>query len=362
MKILLCITKLGVGGAETHVLELARELTALGHVADLAASPGRLSAEARAAGLRVFDLPPWVRSPYSLWRLRRRLSKIVRRGGYQVVHAHSRPVAKAVGPIAWRRGLSFVVTAHAYFNMKGYGQLSEWGRRTVAVSRDIKELLVGQGVGERHIYVIPNGIDTARFAPAGNAVDTKADTSRGRRVVFVSRLDHDCAAVALLLCRLAGRLAAAYPDIVIQIVGGGRAYGQVEAVAELMNTACGRAVVSMQGARHDVEAVLQGGTVFVGVSRAALEAAACGLPVIIAGDEGYGGIFNPPALRDDTNLCARGRGLPQAEGLFEDICRVLNMDAAKRYELGRRGRQYVVTHHSLTAVARETVGVYERAF
>ena len=360
MKILLCITKMDMGGAETHLLELARELTRLGHKVDIAAGPGRLSAEAEATGLRVFSLPPWRRSPGGLWRLGRRLSKIVKRGGYHVIHAHSRPVARAARSIARRRGLSFVVTAHAYFNMKGFGRLSEWGNRTIAVSRDIKELLARCGVRERHIYLIPNGIDTARFCPAGEACP--AGSPQGRRVVFVSRLDNDCSAVAMLLCRLAGRLNAAFPDISMQIVGGGDAYGQVEGLAELMNTACGRVVVSMMGARRDVETVLQGAALFVGVSRAAMEAAACGLPVIIAGNEGYGGIFRPTGQRDDTNLCARGQDLPQAEGLFEDICRVLNMTAAERRELGRRGRQYVLTHHSLTAMARQTLTVYERAY
>ena len=357
MKILLCISKMDVGGAETHLLALAEELVRLGHSVDIAACPGRLSAEAEAAGIRVLSLPPWRRTPTALWRLRRRLSKIVRRGGYHVVHAHSRPVARAVRGIARRRGLAFVVTAHAYFNMKGMGRLSEWGNRTVAVSRDIKELLVRSGLRERHVYLIPNGIDTARFCPGSGE-------PRERRLVFVSRLDSDCSAVALLLCRLAGRLNAEFPDVTIHIVGGGDAYGQVEAMAELMNTACGRAVVRMLGARQDVEAVLQGATAFVGVSRAAMEAAACGLPVIIAGNEGYGGIFRPDKMprQDDTNLCARGRPHTEAEGLFRDICEVLTMTAAERRELGRQGRQYVLTYHSLTAMARETLAVYERAY
>ena len=358
MKILLCVTKMDVGGAESHLLELARELRRLGHAADIAAEPGALWREAAAAGIGVFSLPHWRRGPWALWRIRRRLSKIVRRGGYSVIHAHSRPVARAAAPVARRRGLAFVVTAHAYFKMNGYGRLSAWGNRTIAVSRDIKELLVAGGLRERHIYLIPNGIDTVRFCPDRG--------ERGRRVVFVSRLDEDCAAVAMLLCRLAGRLNAAFPDISIHIVGGGNAYGQVDGAAQLMNAACGREVIVTTGARRDVETVLRGAAVFVGVSRAAMEAAACSLPVIIAGNEGYGGIFRPNEMPrgrpDDTNLCARGRGQATAEGLFEDISTLLSMTAAERRELGRRGREYVLTHHSLTAVAKQTLTVYERAY
>ena len=46
------------------------------------------------------------------------------------------------------------------------------------------------------------------------------------------------------------------------------------------------------GARVDINKCVALGDIFIGVSRAALEAMAAGKPVIIAGNEGYIGIFN----------------------------------------------------------------------
>lgn len=359
MKVLLCIDSMGVGGAETHVLTLATELAALGHRVDIAAYPGRLSDEAEERGIGVLPLPRWRPTPISLAKLRRRLGRIIKRGRYDVVHAHSRPTAwaasRGVKSIKKSRRPAFAVTAHAYFDMKGRrGKMSVWGERTIAVSDDIKALLTRHGVPSRRIRVIPNGIDTRRFCPADGGVTE----GRAPCLVFVSRLDEDCSDAAFMLCRLAGRLAAAIEGIRIVIVGGGGAYSSIAALAELMNTAVGRNVIQAVGARRDVESILQGADVFVGVSRAALEAASCGVPVILAGNEGYGGIFMPGERRDGANLCARGRGAADSQRLFEDICRILTMEQGDRRELGARCRRYVEKHYSARAMAEETVRVY----
>ena len=364
MKILLCIDSMDMGGAETHVLTLAQGLMALGHTVHIAAHTGRLSHKAEAEGIKVLPTPAWRGSVLSLTKLRRALRRIIKRGRYDVVHAHSRAAAfcaaRGVKSVKKRRRPRFVVTAHAYFNMKGRrGRMSVWGQRTIAVSQDIKQHLMRHGVSGKRISVISNGIDTARFCPArqaegGGGIDEVGSPA----VVFVSRLDADCSDVAHMLCRIAGRLAAAADSVRIIIVGGGSEHQTIEALAALMNTAIGRQVIQVTGARQDVETVLRGATVFVGVSRAALEAASCGVPVILAGNEGYGGIFQPPRSRDASNLCARGGGMADSERLFEDICRILKMGQGERQALGRRCRDYVEKYYSSAAMARETERIY----
>ncbi len=362
MKILLCIDSMDMGGAETHVLTLAEGLVALGHKVHIAAHPGRLSKVAAAQGIKILPTPKWEGNIFSLAKLRRALRRIIRRGRYDVVHAHSRAAAwcaeRGVRSVKKSRRPRFVVTAHAYFNMKGRrGRQSAWGQRTIAVSQDIRAHLTRHGVPAKQIKVIPNGIDTEKFCPARQGEGNGGGTPT---VVFVSRLDADCSEAAHMLCRIAGRLAAVIEEVRIIIVGGGSEYQTVAALAALMNTAIGREVIKTVGPCRDVEQVLREATVFVGVSRAALEAASCGVPVILAGNEGYGGIFQPRERRDPANLCARGGGMADSGRLTQDICRILTMEQGERAALGRRCREYVEKYYSADAMARETERIYNK--
>lgn len=415
MKILICTDALGYGGAETHVISLAGALDAMGHNVTVAAEHGELESQL-ADSVTFFPLPAFrgrsrtalgLLCPIGLIRLlriRRRLASLARRD-FDVIHAHARLPALLLCGIARRRHIPLVVTAHAMFRMTPLRRrLSRWGDRTIAVSEDIKQLLVSHGIWADNITVISNGIDTDRFRPADERIGelcsvevafsdeistpTEADeqlipgtpaevgeatsspdypshpsdataSDTALRIIFVSRLDRDCSSAATALCRLAGRLRGEFPGLTITLVGGGDCYGELSALAELMNTACGDTVVRLTGARNDVEALLRRADIFVGVSRAAMEAAACGLPVILAGDEGYGGIFIPGDTTDPTNLCARGSsGLP-VEALFGDICRLARLPAYRRH-LGNASREFILRHYSAAASAERTVELYRK--
>ena len=87
--------------------------------------------------------------------------------------------------------------------------------------------------------------------------------------------------------------------------GGGNVFDQLRARAGQINEQLGRQVVTMTGARTDINGIVAAGDVFVGVSRAALEAMAAAKPVIVAGNEGYQGLFGPDKLAEAMlgNFC-----------------------------------------------------------
>lgn len=357
MKILMCTDAMGYGGAETHILSLCTELKKLGHVVAVASPGGELVDALMQANIPHFSLPPLKKTPFSLIKWRRKLKKIIRRCGFEVLHAHARLPALAASSVAKKTKTAFVVTAHAKFRMDAARRLlSVWGTRTIAVSEDIKAHLTARcHVKPRRICVITNGVDTQNFYPATQWRGV------GHRIIFVSRLDVDCALVARMLCKLAGKLNGVFPDVTVTIVGGGSAYGEVSVLAELMNTACGRRVIIMKGAQGDVATLLRQADVFVGVSRAALEAMACGLPVIIAGDEGYGGIFSPGETADNFNLCARCGSFVSSDMLFDDVCRALSMPVEQKRRMGDALREYVRKNYSAESSALRTVEVYRAA-
>ena len=66
MNILMVTMSMNIGGAETHILELCRELTAGGDSVTLASFGGVYADEAAAAGVRCVTLPLHTKHPVSV--------------------------------------------------------------------------------------------------------------------------------------------------------------------------------------------------------------------------------------------------------------------------------------------------------
>ncbi|MFD8229170.1 glycosyltransferase [Streptomyces massasporeus] len=172
MKALHIITGLGVGGAEQQLRLLLRHLPLDCDVVTLT-NPGTVAAGLAADGVRVLDLG--MAGNRDLGALPR-LVRIIRSGGYQLVHTHLYR-ACLYGRIAARlAGVRAVVaTEHSLGDSQMEGRPlnagvralylagERLGRTTVAVSPTVAERLKRWGVPGPRIEVVPNGIDVARF-------------------------------------------------------------------------------------------------------------------------------------------------------------------------------------------------------
>ncbi len=350
MKIFLLADSMDMGGAETHILTLAAALCRRGHAVTVLSAGGRMVAELLAVGADHIFLPSPIMHPVkALGALCRHIE--ARRPS--VLHAHTRRTALLCRLASARFGTATVVTAHAAFSRGPLsGPLSYFPDPTIAVSHDLARLLVGRfGVPSHAVTVIPNGIDISRFAPA--------PPSEGPLTILsISRLDHDCAHTATLLCHLAPRLARALGrPLRVLIVGGG------QALPALARQFANVREVSFLGARRDIPSLLSRCHVFVGVSRAALEAMAVGRPVILSGDEGYFGPIDPARFASAAreNFCARGRAKATEELLFSHLFRLLARPRDVNHALGMALSGLVTARLSAKSMAAATERVYQKA-
>lgn len=359
MKILLLTNAMETGGAETHILTLTKGLCANGHAVTVASAGGDMVPTLERWGARHLCLPLDSLRPDRLGLAWRQLSHLLAHESFDIVHAHARIPALLVAPLARRHGLCFVATAHANFSATPLRRrFSHWGYATVAVSEDLAHgLCVRYGLDSSQITVIRNGVDTAHFAPVGRRARTV-----GLRIVCVSRLDRDCATAARLLCRLAPLLHREIEGLVITLVGGGDAYGEIAREAARVRAESG-AHIGVTGHVRDPRRLLHECDVFIGVSRAALEAMACGRCVILGGDEGFFGVLTeenaPIAARE--NFCARGCGMMSEEKLYEAVRTVACMGDAARLARGAALRAYVEREQSAERMVTETEAFYIKA-
>lgn len=365
-KIMMVLMGLEIGGAETHVVELSRELHRQGYEIVVVSNGGVYERELTEAGIRCYHAPLHRRSVPLMLRSLRILRGIIRKEKPDVVHAHARIPAFLCGILHRQMGFPFVTSAHWVFYVNSsLRRLTDWGEYTIAVSDDIREYLKkNYGVADERIRVTINGIDTEKFSPgvSGERVLREFSLSPDRPTIsYVSRMDESRALVARHLVEIAPRLREKIPGVQILIAGGGDVFDEINARAQAVNDAAGERFVVMTGARTDINEIVAAGDVFVGVSRAALEAMAAEKPVVVAGNEGYIGLFDESklALAQESNFCCRGCPAPTPEQLCTDLLHAMcDMDASQRAALGRYGREVIGKYYSVARMASDCEYAY----
>ncbi|MFF0272376.1 MULTISPECIES: glycosyltransferase [unclassified Streptomyces] len=300
MRVLHVITGLGIGGAEQQLRLLLRHLPVQGRVVTLT-NPGAVATGIESDGTPVTHLG--MAGNRDVGALPR-LARIVRQGRYDLVHTHLYRACVYGRTAARLAGVRPVIaTEHSLGETQIEGRPLSAGTRalylaserlgtsTVAVSPSVARRLADWGVPRDRIRIVPNGIETDRFA-----FDVRA-RRRARGALGLPEDAHVVGGVGRLTPgkrfeRLV-RAVAEIPDVRLLLVGEG------EHRAELLRTAraCGAADrVLLAGACEDppgpgasgpsLPELLAAMDVFVSTSPdetfglAVVEALAAGLPVL----------------------------------------------------------------------------------
>ena len=366
MKILMATMQLDIGGAETHIIELSKQLAVLGHEVVIISNGGVYVEEIERAGIRHVSAPMHRRSVGDMMRARAILKETIRRERPDVIHAHARIPAFLCGTLAKGMGVPFVTSCHGVYAVSGVLKLlSNWGQRTLAVSDDIRDYLVEQyGVSPAQITMTINGIDTEKFSPAvsGEGVRREFSLDDGPVVCHVSRLDQETKTAALQLIETAPRLCETVPGVRLLIVGGGTAFEELKKLAHETNEQLGFPCITLTGPRTDINELVAAGDLFVGVSRAALEAMAAEKPTVLSGAQGHMGLFLPEHRERamETNFCCRTDPVATPDQLLADVVRGLSLGKEERQTLGKVGRAVVQEHYSLDRMVRDSLAVYDQ--
>ncbi len=365
MRVLMATMKLDIGGAETHIIELSKALHRRGIDVTVASNGGAYEEELKAAGIRHVKIPFHSKRPSCMLKAYKALKELIFKERFDVVHAHARIPAFLCALLHSRYHFRFVTTAHWVFSTRfPYNLLTKWGQRTLAVSDDIKDYLVkNYGTNPNNIRVTINGIDLDKFSKDtdfSSVADEFSLNSNATRIVYVSRMDEDRSFAAHKLIEVTPHLCSEIDNLEVVIVGGGNDYDNILAEAEAVNTDLGRRVIVTTGSRTDINKFIASGDMFIGVSRAALEAMACEKPSIIAGNEGYIGIFDEDKLSVSiaTNFCCRGCDTTTAEALKKDILTILKSSDDEKKRLGAYSRETVGKYYSIDTMANDAIRMY----
>ncbi len=355
---------MGLGGAETHVLELSLELARRGHSVTVASSGGVYVNALEAGGVRHVEAPLDSKKPDCVARASKVLSRLMREERFDIVHAHARIPAFICGKLREKFGFAFITTAHFDFKVNALlARITNWGDHVLAVSADIADNIVKNYAYPRErITLVNNGIDTARFCPEndGSYVREKHGLLGKKVVMYLGRLDEDSSLGAKALLESAPALYRADNNIRVLIVGGGKLLPDMRARAKEINASLGEEIALLPGGTSDAAGYIAASDAFAAPSRSAMEALASSKPTVVAGNFGMLGVFSHEIADEAarTNFCCRGSELPTAEKITECVLRVLSMNEKEKRELALYGRSFIEKYYSVRAMCDVCEGKY----
>ncbi len=368
-KILMALMGLDIGGAETHVIELVKYLKSEGHEIIVASNGGVYEKSLEDVGIKHYKVPMHQRKILSMIKSYFMLKRIIKENNVDIVHSHARIPSFLCGLLHRKDNFIFVTSAHGVFRTNFFLKfLSNWGQKVLAVSDDIRMYLQkNYGVHKKDIILTINGIDTEKFAirEKNESVLREFGLSKDDKILLhVSRLDEKTVLTIKLLLEEAEFLSKEIKRLKIVVVGGGSKFEELKAFSDEQNKKIGYECIIMTGPRTDVNEIISVSDVFIGVSRAALEAMACGKTVVLSGNEGYTGIFDKTKLNFsiESNFCCRGAKLPNKESILSDVCKAFNdLTQKERNELGLFGREVVINNYSIKTMTNDCLKAYDMA-
>jgi L-malate glycosyltransferase len=352
--IFLMINSLETGGTERQFVEVARSLTNEGlrvHLGCLMKKGSFLE------GLGEIYQSPLGGSLYGFRSLQSRWELVRRLRETQVAVAHAfdfyanlmlipaAKLARVPAVIGSHRQLGDLLTPNQF---RAQLAMFRWCDRVVCNSRAAADRLAQEGLPERKLVVVGNGLPASAFAETAPALPRRQGVLR---VGLIARMNAPYKNHSMFL-RAAARVRRKFSNLEIVLVGDGPLRSELEREAADLGL---QGSVIFLGDRRDVPAILACMDVSVvpsiseSLSNVMLESMAAGIPVVATA---VGGNIE---LGDDGRAVLVHPG--DGEALAAGLERVL-ADQGLRSEIGRRARQFAQENFSMERVRRQYSGVY----
>ncbi len=366
MKILLASMKMDIGGAETHILELAKGLTQAGHKVQVISEGGIFTDELERFGIPHIYAPLSSKKPKDIVTSYRTLKKLLEEESFDIVHSHARIPNFIIHMLKLKFRFGFVSTVHFAFTKNTFVEkFTVWGDKCLVVSEDLKKHLIRNSrMKTKDITITVNGInekDFAHTAPDEAVMKELHLRKDSKKIVCVCRLEKGNCDSAYMLLQRAEEINRKLKDIQIVIVGDGDAFSDLSEKAEAINRRLGDHTVILTGKRSDVNKIISLADVFVGISRAALEAMAAGKIVVLTGSYGHLGVLTEKEFENMklSNFTCRGLEAPTENKVSRAVCDAYRLDKATKEQTVSRLKEAILTEYSSKRMTEDALRVYQ---
>lgn len=357
MNILQILPEINVGGVETGVVDLARQLVKLGHRSVVISNGGSLVKELESNGAVHYQLPVHKKSLFSILQLVKPVCEIINKEKIDIVHARSRVPAWIAFFAARRTNRIFITTCHGFYKRHIFSYVMGWAKMVICPSQVIARHMIDDFlVPQERIRLIPRGVHIERFEFFSPAKKRQKEFNVG----IIARLSPIKGHIHFI--KAMAELARSVPNLKIWIVGDASVSRQAykEQIQVLVKRLGLWDCTQFLGTQRDIPQILRQLDLLVvptltqeAFGRVIIEAQASGVPVIasrIGGivdiiDDNKTGLLVPVA--DPTSISQAGLRV------FKD------KEFADR--LAQAAFEKVKERYSLELMVENTIKVYEEA-
>ncbi len=310
--------------------------------------------------LRIKNIPTLEISTSAIFRIFRlsRLKEAIVSKKINIIHAHDSH-AHTVGILLkrWRPDLKLIVSRRVIFPPKtAASRRLKYGRGVdcfIAISHAVKSSLVANGISAEKIEIVPSGLDLGEIASAETDTEFVSSVLPGCSFAIVSAGALTEEKDMTTAVRAFAIVAKESNDAGMIILGEGPQRAQLMRLKERL----GLDRLALPGHREPLAPIFKACHVFLltstseGLNTSAIEAAACGLPLVVSN---IGGLPEIAEQENNGLLCPPGRPERFAEAIVEFI-----KDGARRDRMAARSIEKAA-RFDIGATAEKTMAVFKR--
>lgn len=309
---------------------------------------------------RLSDIPTLEISTSAVLRVFRlsRLKEAIVSNGINIIHAHDAH-AHTLGILLkrWRPDLKLIVSRRVIFPPKNAASRKlKYGKGIdcfIAISDAVKLSLAAAGVSPKHIEIIPSGLDLDEISSVRPDTEFVSSLLPGCTFIIVSAGALTEEKDMTTAVRAFGIVANEHKGAGMIILGEGRQRAPLERLKE--NLKLERLVLA--GHREPLAPIFKACHLFLltstseGLNTSAVEAAACGLPLVVSD---VGGLPEIAEHENNGLLCPSGKPERFAAAIVE-----LMRDVPRRQRMAVRSVAKAA-RFDIAATAEKTLDVYKR--
>lgn len=159
-----------IGGAKQDIITLSQQIAEKGHIVYVLSAPGVMDKELKGTKVHFIPVEFYTRNPWGLFKASRKLLRIVRREGIELVN----PQGFFTAAISWLMRFSIrpsfipiVTTIHMFSSLRYYKyawMLNVFSKEVITESNCERVRLEGGGTKREIITVINNSVDMTKFS------------------------------------------------------------------------------------------------------------------------------------------------------------------------------------------------------
>lgn len=336
--LLITLSDLCITSVAHQVVELCKELKNRNYNIIVASGGGIFEKELEALQIRHYTLPLNSKKLADTIKSKKELKKIITEEKINLAHAYTKASYNILNSL--KKTLKFSLATIAYQDF------------------DTKDIL--------KTFLTTCGIDTEKFSPHldSNSVYNEFGINKNdNTIVYVGKLESDRCTVLKQLIKVITVLNNVVDNLRLLIIGDGNQFESIKTLADETNATLSRNAIILTGARTDVNLLISTAKLFVGCSRAALEAMAEEKPVILAGNKGYLGLFTEDKQDAAINsgFCCVGCEQSSEKILAQEIGEFFGMWDDEVEKIGQFGRNLILSNYSLKLMADDAEKSYRLA-